>query len=117
MSGQISKDAEGRIITGKVNKETLEEGKRAARFAALQAISLVHAEIGLDRIEQIVRVVGFIQSSNDFHQQSEIMNAASELLMEIFGEKGRHARTSIGAASLPLNAAVEIEMTLKIKGA
>lgn len=116
LSGQISKDAEGRIVTGKVGKElNLEEGKRAAKLAALQAVSLIRQEIGFDRVTQIVRVVGFIQSAADFYAQSDVMNTASELFVEAFGEKGRHARTSVGVASLPLNAAVEIEVTLKIK--
>jgi len=116
LSGQISKDAEGKILTGKVGQElTLEEGKRAARLAALQAVSLIQSEIGFEKVEQVVRLVGFVQSVEDFHAQSDVMNAASELLVEIFGEKGRHARTAVGVASLPLNAAVEVEMTLKLK--
>jgi enamine deaminase RidA (YjgF/YER057c/UK114 family) len=116
VSGQLSRDAEGRLVTGKVGKEVpLEEGKRAAHLATLQALSLVKAEIGLDRVEQVARLAGFVQAANDFYAQSDVMNAASELLVEVFGEKGRHARTSIGVASLPLNAAVEIELTLKVK--
>lgn len=116
LSGQLSKDEEGRLVTGRVGKElTLEEGKRAAELALLQAVSLIQSEIGFERLERVVRLVGFIQSSSDFYAQSEVMNAASELLVELLGEKGRHARTSIGAASLPLNAAVELELTLKLK--
>jgi len=116
LSGQISKDAEGHVVTGKVGKElNLEEGKQAAKLAALQAVSLIRQEIGFDRVTQIVRVVGFIQSAADFYGQSDVMNTASELFVEAFGEKGRHVRTSVGVASLPLNAAVEIEVTLKIK--
>ena len=116
LSGQISKDAEGHLVTGQVGKDlTLEEGKRAAQLAVLQAVSLIQTEIGMERVEQIVRVVGLVQSANNFYGQSEVMNAVSELLVEIFGEKGRHARTSVGVASLPLNAAVEVELTLKLK--
>ena len=116
LSGQISKDAEGRVLTGKVGRElTLEEGKRAAQLAALQAVSLIQAEWGLDRIGQILRLAGFVQSADNFYGQSDVMNAASELFTEILGEAGRHARTAIGAASLPLNAAVELELTLKLK--
>ena len=116
LSGQISKDAEGRLVVGRVGKElTLEEGKRAAEWAALQAVSVIQGEIGLENFERIVRLSGFIQSAPDFFSQSEVMNAASELLVELFGEKGRHARTSVGTASLPLNAAVELELTLKLK--
>lgn len=116
LSGQISKDSRGKILTGKVGSElTAEEGKRAAQWAALQAVSLIHSEVGLDRLEQIVRMAGFVQSAPDFYGQSDVMNAASGLLTELFGEKGRHARTSVGVSSLPLNAAVEIELTLKVR--
>jgi enamine deaminase RidA (YjgF/YER057c/UK114 family) len=116
LSGQLSKDAEGRIVAGKVGGDlSLEEGKRAAQWAALQAGSLILHELGLKRVGQILRMAGFVQSAPDFHGQSEVMNSASELLVEIFGERGRHARTSIGVASLPLNAAVEIELTLQLK--
>ena len=115
LSGQISKDAEGGLITGKVGSElTLEEGKRAAQWAALQAVSVIQGEIGFGNLERIVRIAGFVQSAPDFFGQSEVMNAASRLLVELFGEKGRHARTSVGVASLPLNAAVELELTVKV---
>jgi len=116
LSGQISKDSKGKILAGKVGGElTVEEGKQAARWAVLQAVSLIDSEVGPDRLEQIVRMAGFVQSAPDFYGQSDVMNAASELLTELFGPKGRHARTSVGVPSLPLNAAVEIELTLKIQ--
>lgn len=116
LSGQISKDAEGKVITGRLGRDlTLEGGKRAAQAAALQAVSLIQSEIGFEKLEQVVRLVGFVQSAEDFHAQSDVMNAASELLVEIFGEKGRHARTAVGVASLPLDAVVELELTLKLK--
>lgn len=115
LSGQIAKDGEGKIITGKVGRDIdVEEGKQAARLALVQALSLMESQLGLDRIKQVARVVGFVQSAGDFYGQSDVMNAASDLLVEILGEKGRHARTSIGVPSLPLNAAVELELTLKI---
>lgn len=116
LSGQLSKDAEGRLVMGKVGQElNLEQARQAARLALLQAVSLIRSEIGLERFERVVRMVGFIQSAPDFYAHSEVMNAASELWVEIFGEKGKHVRTSIGVASLPLNAAVEIELTLKLQ--
>jgi len=116
LSGQISKSAAGAVLTGKVGKDlSVEEGKRAAQLAVLQAVSLILDEVGAQKVEQITRVAGFIQSAPDFYGQSEVMNAASGLLVEIFGERGRHARTSVGVAGLPLNAAVEIEMTLKVR--
>ena len=116
LSGQISKNSEGQIIRGKLGEEvSLEEGKRAAQCALLQALSLIQSLIRLERVERVVRLVGYVQSSPGFYEQSDVMNAASEILVEVFGEPGRHARTSIGAASLPLNAAVEIELTLKLQ--
>jgi enamine deaminase RidA (YjgF/YER057c/UK114 family) len=116
VSGQLSRDAEGRLITGKVGREIqIEEGKRAAQWSALQALSVIKSEMSLERVEQIVRLVGYVQVGNDFYSHSEVMNGASELLAEVFGEKGKHARTSVGVASLPLNAAVEIELTLRVK--
>ncbi len=115
LSGQISKNAEGQVITGTLGLNlSVEEGKQAARCAVLQAVSLIRSEMELDKVQQILRVVGYVQSSPDFHSQSDVMNGASELLVEIFGEIGRHARSAVGVASLPLNAAVELELTLKI---
>lgn len=115
LSGQISKDTAGKVVAGKVGKDlSVEEGKRAAQLAVLQAVSLILDRVGGEKVEQITRVAGFVQSAPDFYGQSEVMNAASELLVEIFGADGRHARTSVGVASLPLNAAVEIEITLKV---
>ena len=116
LSGQISKDAEGKIMTGKMGKDlTLEEGKRAAELAVLQAVSLIRKQVGLKKVRQILKMTGFVQSADHFYAQSDVMNAASELLVEIFGESGRHTRTTIGAASLPLNAVVEVELTLKLR--
>ncbi|MBI4115438.1 MAG: RidA family protein [Candidatus Omnitrophica bacterium] len=116
LSGQLSKDADGKLMVGKVGKDlTVEEGKKAAQLAALQATSLIHGEVGLDRVEQVVRLVGFVQSAENFYGQSDVINGASEFIVEILGEKGRHARTSIGVVSLPLNAAVELELTLRLR--
>lgn len=116
LSGQISKDSEGRILSGKVGGNlNLEEGRHAARLAALQTVSLIGSEIGFNRFERLARLVGYVQSAEDFYGQSDVMNAASELFEQFFGECGRHARTSVGVASLPLNAAVELELTLKLR--
>ena len=115
LSGQISKNAEGQVATGTLGLNlSVEEGKQAARCAVLQAVSLIRSEMELDKVDQILRVVGYVQSSPDFHSQSDVMNGASELLVEIFVEIGSHARSAVGVASLPLNAAVELELTLKI---
>ena len=118
LSGQISKTAEGRILSGKVGKDlTLEEGKAAARAAALNALSAIHHGIGFLKFERILRVVGYVQTAPDFHEISAVVNGASDFFLEVFGPCGVHARSAVGMAGLPLNAAVEIELTVAIKSA
>lgn len=116
LSGQISRASDGRVLAGKVGKElTLEEGRAAALAAVLNGVSVIQNLIGFDRFERMLRLVGYVQVAPDFYEISQVMNAASDLLIAIFGEKGVHARSAVGMAALPLNAAVEIEMTLQIK--
>jgi enamine deaminase RidA (YjgF/YER057c/UK114 family) len=104
-------------ITGKVGREVSEEqGNKAARETILVALAALRAEIGsLDRVARIVKVVGFVNSAPGFTRQPWVMNGASDLLVEIFGEAGRHARTSVGVNELPLDIPVEIEMIVEIK--
>jgi enamine deaminase RidA (YjgF/YER057c/UK114 family) len=104
-------------ITGKVGREVSEEqGNKAARETILVALAALRAEIGsLDRVVRIVKVVGFVNSAPGFTRQPWVMNGASDLLVEIFGEAGRHARTSVGVNELPLDIPVEIEMIVEIK--
>ena len=104
-------------ITGKVGREVSEEqGSKAARATILVALAALRAEIGsLDRVARIVKVVGFVNSAPGFTRQPWVMNGASDLLAEIFGEAGRHARTSVSVNELPLDIPVEIEMTVEIK--
>jgi enamine deaminase RidA (YjgF/YER057c/UK114 family) len=104
-------------VTGKVGAElTEEEGARAARATILVALAALRAEIGsLDRVARIVKVVGFVNSAPGFTRQPWVMNGASDLLVEIFGEAGRHARTSVGVNELPLNIPVEIELIVEVK--
>jgi enamine deaminase RidA (YjgF/YER057c/UK114 family) len=92
------------------------EAKNAARVCTLNALAAIKGVIGdLDRIKQVVRVVGYVASIPTFTQQPAIVNGASELLLEIFGEKGKHARSAVGMAVLPLNASVEIELTVEVE--
>ncbi len=92
----------------------IEEAKRAARICTLNALSAIKGVIeNLDRIKQIVRVVGYVASVPTFIQQPAVVNGASELLLEIFGENGKHARSAVGVAALPLNASVEIEIIVE----
>jgi enamine deaminase RidA (YjgF/YER057c/UK114 family) len=94
----------------------VEQAYQAARICTLNALAAIKGVVkDLDQIVQVVRVVGYVASTSTFTQQPAIVNGASELLLEIFGEVGKHARSAIGVASLPLNASVEIELTVEVK--
>jgi enamine deaminase RidA (YjgF/YER057c/UK114 family) len=94
----------------------IDEANKAARICTLNALAAIKGLIGdLDRIKQIVRVVGYVASVPTFTQQPAVVNGASELLLEIFGENGKHARSAVGMAVLPLNASVEIELTVEVE--
>lgn len=102
---------------GKVGKDiTLEEANQGAKLCIINALAVLKAHLGsLDKIEQIVRVGGFVNSSDGFTMQPKVINGASDFLVEVFGEKGKHARAAVGVNELPLNAAVEVEMTVLLK--
>jgi enamine deaminase RidA (YjgF/YER057c/UK114 family) len=94
----------------------IDEANKAASICTLNALAAIKGVIGdLDRIKQIVRVVGYVASVPTFTQQPAVVNGASELLLEIFGEAGKHARSAVGMAVLPLNASVEIELTVEVE--
>lgn len=115
LSGQLPVK-EGVLIQGRVGAElTIEEGYEAARLCALNALAHIKAEVGsLDRVERIVKLVGWVSSAPDFDQQPKVINGASELLLELFGERGRHARSAVSAHVLPLGAAVEVELIVAV---
>ena len=116
LSGQLPKDANGKLLTGKVGKDlSLAEGQAAARLAALNALSVMKHLIGFEKISRVVKMTGFVQAAPDFHEIPEVVNGASELFAEVMGEQGAHARSAVGMVSLPLNAAVEIELILELK--
>jgi len=109
--------ADGSLVTGKVGAErTLEEGYEAARLTAIAMLSTLKAELGdLSRVRRIVRVFGMVNAVERFGQQPEVINGASDLLVEVFGpERGRHARAAVGMASLPRDITVEIEMVVEV---
>lgn len=117
VSGQTPKDGVNLVYKGKLGRDlsTL-EGYEASKICILRSISAVKDIIlDLDRIEKIVKLTGFVNSCEDFTEQSTVINGASELLEKIFGEIGKHARSAIGVNSLPGNAAVEIELIVKIR--
>ncbi|MBX6768145.1 MAG: RidA family protein [Actinomadura rubrobrunea] len=103
-------------VTGKVGAEVgLEDAVEQARICALNAIAALRAEIGeLSRVRRIVKVVGFVASAPDFYDQPKVVNGASDLLRDVFGDAGRHARSAVGVAALPLNAPVEVELIAEI---
>ncbi len=103
-------------ITGKVGSDrTVAEGYEAARLTALCLLASLKAEIGdLEKVVQIVKVNGMVNAAEEFTEHSKVINGCSDLLVEIFGERGRHARAAVGMASLPLNLTVEIEMIVEV---
>jgi enamine deaminase RidA (YjgF/YER057c/UK114 family) len=116
LSGVLPMRGEQLAFSGKLGRElTIEQGMEAARLALLNALAIARQELGtLDRIVRVVKVIGHVASSEGFVQQPQVLNGASNLLVEIFGESGRHARAAVGAAELPRGAPVEIEMILSI---
>ncbi len=115
-AGQIPL-VEGKLIaTGKVGKEiSVEQAKDIARVCALNALAAIKGVVGdLDRVKKVVKVVGFVASTPDFTQQPQVVNGASELLQQIFGDSGIHARSAVGVAVLPLDAPVEVELVVEI---
>jgi enamine deaminase RidA (YjgF/YER057c/UK114 family) len=104
--------------TGKVGDSvSVEEAKAAARLCALNALAAASAEAGgLHEISRIVKVTGFVASAPNFSQQPQVINGASELIGEVFGEAGLHARSAVGVAELPLDAPVEIELVAELRG-
>lgn len=116
-SGQLPMVNGELISKGLLGQEVeIEEANKAARICTLNALAAIKGVIGdIDRIKQIVRVVGYVASVPTFTQQPAVVNGASELLLEIFGEAGKHARSAVGMAVLPLNASVEIELTVEVE--
>ncbi len=104
------------ILKGLLGQDVeIEPAYNAAKICTLNALSAIKGVIGdLDKIKQVVRVVGYVASVPTFTQQPAVVNGASEFLLEIFGDKGKHARSAVGIAVLPLNAAVEIELTVEV---
>jgi enamine deaminase RidA (YjgF/YER057c/UK114 family) len=115
LSGGLPINDERKII-GKVPTDvSIEEAQEGARMIVLNRLAVIRAEIGsLDKVKQIVALNGFVNSEPDFYGHPQVVNGASELLVEIFGDKGKHSRTALGAAALPLNVAVEINLIVEV---
>ena len=116
VSGQLPRQGEA-IVTGKVGDDVdVEQAREAARLCILQGLACLEQALGsLDRVEKILKVTGFVASAPGFNLQPKVIDAASELLVRLFGEAGRHARSAIGVAELPRNAAVEIELIVALR--
>ena len=112
VSGQIPmKDGQVQFKGQVPTSISVEDAQKAARLCIINVLAQLKVELGtLDKISRIVRVSGFVNSSPEFYEQPKIINMASDLLFEIFGEKGKHSRIAVGVASLPLNSAVEIDL-------
>lgn len=117
VSGQLP-FVDGKLeVTGKVGAEvTAERAAELARICALNALAALAAEVGeLSRVVKIVKVTGFVASAPDFTGHPQVINGASELLVEVLGEAGKHARSAVGVAALPLNAPVEVELIAEVR--
>ena len=117
VSGQISMK-DGAFLTGKLGDDmTAKEGAKAARSCAIALLAQVKAACGgdLDRLQRVVKLVGFVNSTSDFGDQPKVINGASDFMVEALGDAGRHARSAVSAASLPFGVAVEIEGIFQIK--
>ncbi len=117
LSGHLPFDAEGKVIAGKVGRDADEKtANAAARTTALALLASLKKEIGeLSKVKRVVKVSGFVNATDDFKAQSAVINGCSDLLVALFGEKGKHARAALGMGSLPRGAVVEIEMVVEIE--
>ena len=117
LAGHGPTRADGTNIIGKVGKDlTLEQGVEAARTTAISLISTLKAEVGdLNKVRRIVKVNGWVNCHSDFEEQPKVINGCSDLLVAVFGEKGKHARAALGTNALPSNIAVEIEMVVEVE--
>jgi len=116
LAGKGPRDAEGEIVKGKLGKDlSIEEGYAAAEMVALAQLSVMQSELGdLNRVVRIVKVHGMVNCTEDFSDQSKVINGFSDMMVKVFGEKGKHARAAVGMASLPANMAVEIEVIVEV---
>ena len=117
LAGQIARGPDGKFLTGKVGRDLTEaEGAAAARTCALQLLAVLKAEVGeLSRVKRIVRVGGFVNCTEDFTAQPKVVNWASDLLVAVFGDAGKHARAAVGVNALPAGAPVEIELIAEVQ--
>jgi enamine deaminase RidA (YjgF/YER057c/UK114 family) len=117
LSGHLPLRKDKSVVIGKLGKDlTVEEGYQAARLSAIALLATLKAEVGdLSKVKGIAKVFGMVNATDNFADHSKVINGCSDLMVEVFGEKGRHARAASGFSSLPLGAAVEIEMIVEVE--
>ena len=116
VSGQIPMEDGKVVFTGKVSDANIETAQKSARICAINILAQIKKELGdLEKISRIVRLSGFVNSGPEFTQQPKVINAASDLFYEIFGECGKHSRIAVGVSSLPLNSMTEIDAIVETK--
>jgi len=116
VSGQIPMEDGKVVFTGKVSDTNIETAQKSARICAINILAQLKKELGdLEKISKIVRISGFVNSVPEFTQQPKVINAASDLFYEIFGECGKHSRIAVGVSSLPLNSMTEIDAIVEMK--
>lgn len=118
-AGHIPLGADGTLVIGRLGDTlTLEEGRAAARLAALSLLATVQAELGsLERVDRFLRVLGVVHATPDFVDHTAVIDAASDVFVQVFGDRGQHARLAVGVTSLPAGIAVEVEATIAVYSA
>ena len=116
VSGTGPRKENGGYITGRLGEDmTIEEGYEAARLTGINILASIKKEIGdLNKIKRFVKVIGMVNSTSDFYQQPAVVNGFSDFIVEVFGDRGKHARSAVGMASLPSNIAVEVEVVVEV---
>ena len=117
LAGKGPSKSDGTYITGKVGKDlTIEKGSEAARLTAINQLAVLKAELGsLNKVKRIIKVLGMVNCEADFKDHPKVINGFSDLLVQVFGDKGKHARSAVGMCSLPNNMAVEIELIVEVE--
>jgi enamine deaminase RidA (YjgF/YER057c/UK114 family) len=117
LAGKGPQKADNTYITGKVGKDlTIEQGYEAARLTAVAHLSVLKNELGsLNKVKRIVKVLGMVNCTEDFKDQPKVINGYSDMMVEIFGDKGKHARSAVGMVALPFNMAVEVEVIVEFE--
>ncbi len=117
LAGKGPVQADGKYVTGKLGKDmTIEQGYQAARLTAIMQIAVLKKELGdLSKVKRIIKVLGMVNCTEDFADQPKVINGYSDLMVAIFGEKGKHARSAVGMNALPFHMPVEVEMIVEVE--